>query len=141
MSARPLYSTITIIVLLPLAIFIADISLTYLLGMEVIVENRIDKVLHFVGGVSISLAIGGIVWRCVQREIIDIRDVNVFRLVVFGCMCFAVISWEILEYIVNFESEYLTYSDTITDMVCGLIGGLLANVFFLRSNFHAILQI
>ena len=135
MSTQPLYSTRTIIVLLPLAVFIVNIFLTYFLGMEVIDENRIDKILHCVGGVSISLAIGGIVWRCTQRKIIDIRDANVFRLVVFGCMCFAVITWEILEYIIYYEPKYLTYSDTITDMVCGLIGGLLANIFFLRSNF------
>ena len=70
-------------------------------------------------------------WAHTYRKIIDLQDENVFRMLTYGFLCFVVISWEILEYIVDIGPEYLTYSDTVTDMICGLIGGLFA-IFFIR---------
>ena len=43
-----------------------------------------------------------------------------------------VIGWEILEYIILYPHEFLTYTDTISDMTCGLIGGLFAMLFIRR---------
>ena len=65
---------------------------------------------------------------------ISLRDENVFRFLVFGFLCFAVISWEIFEYITLSVTQDNLYSDTITDMICGLIGGLVAMVFFQRLD-------
>ena len=45
---------------------------------------------------------------------------------VFGCVCFVVIGWEIFEYVIYHPFEFLTYGDTIADMVCGLFGGAFA---------------
>jgi hypothetical protein len=89
--------------------------------------------LHIFGGMSISISTSGILWHLVRRKIIVLQDKNVFRFLVFGSVCFAVISWEIFEYILPIDPEYLTYSysDTIIDMICGLIGGLLG-LFFVR---------
>ena len=70
-----------------------------------------------------------LLWHLVQREIITLQDENVFRILVFGLLCFVVIGWEILEYILQIEPDYLTYTDTISDMICGLIGGLSAMLF------------
>jgi len=131
LSGKPFYSSLVIIIWLPLLIFFLNIFLTIILGMKTFDENRIDKVLHLLGGVSISLSAAGVLWHLIRRQIIELQDVNVFRVVVLGFACFAVISWEILEYIVPYAPEYWTYSDTITDMICGLIGGLLA-LFFIR---------
>ena len=99
--------------------------------MKTMDENRIDKVFHILGAVSIYFSAAGILWHLVRRKMIDLHDANVFRMLVYGFLCFVVISWEILEYIVDIGPEYLTYSDTVTDMICGLIGGLFA-MFLIR---------
>ena len=129
MSAKPFYSLITRIILPPLIIFFMNIALYYFLGPRIIDENRIDKVFHVLGGVVISFSIAGIWWHLFHREIFVLQDIIIFRLLVFGFLCFVIIGWEILEYIIGFAPKYLTYSDTITDMICGLIGGLSAMLF------------
>jgi hypothetical protein len=135
---KPFYSSITIIILSPLLIFLLAIAAIVFLGMITINENRIDKFVHVIGGTSICFSVAGVLWHLVHRKIVTLQDANVFRALVFGFVCFAVISWEILEYILIFPiytsifpnvTEYVTYFDTITDMISGLIGGLLAMIF------------
>ena len=130
-SRKPFYSSITVIVLLPILIFFLAIIFLIVFGMKTVDENRIDKVFHFLGAVSIYFSAAGVLWHLMRRKIIALQDANVFRMFVYGFLCFVVISWEILEYIVDIGPEYLTYSDTVTDMICGLIGGLFA-MFFIR---------
>ena len=125
---RPFYSSGTIIVLFPLLIFVLFNVMWIAFGMETIDAKRIDKVFHIVGAISIYCSVAGILWHLMRRKLVDVQDVNVFRMLVFGFVCFTIISWEIFEYIVSFKPEYLTYSDTVTDMICGLIGGLFAMV-------------
>ena len=43
-----------------------------------------------------------------------------------------IISWEIYEYIVLYPEKYMTYTDLIVDMICGLIGGLIAFLYCIR---------
>ena len=131
-SKKPFYSSIKVIVLLPILIFFLHMILVILLGMKTVDENRIDKVFHILGAVGIYLSGAGALWHLVRRKIIDLQDANVFRMFVYGFLCFVVISWEILEYIVDIGPEYLTHSDTVTDMICGLIGGLFAMVLIRR---------
>ena len=131
-SKKPFYSSIKVIVLLPILIFFLHMILVILLGMKTVDENRIDKVFHILGAVGIYLSGAGALWHLVRRKIIDLQDANVFRMFVYGFLCFVVISWEILEYIVDIGPEYLTHSDTVTDMICGLIGGLFA-MFLIRK--------
>ena len=82
---------------------------------------------------SVFISIAGVLWHLVHREIITLQDENLFHFLVFGFLCFAVISWEIFEYLFFPIFQENPYSDTITDMICGLIGGLLAKLFFRRS--------
>ena len=129
---KPFYSSIAIIILLPSLIVILHIFVVINLGMKTIDENSIDKVSHILGAVSIGISAAGVLWHLMHQRIIELQNANVFRALVFGFVCFAVIGWEILEYILQIEPEYLTYSDTIMDMICGLIGGLLS-MFFIRK--------
>ena len=126
---KPFYSSITIIILLPALIFVLNIALLISLGMKTIDENKIDKFFHLFGAVSAYFSAAGVLWHLVHRQIIELQNAYVFRALVFGFVCFVVIGWEILEYIVNIGPEFLTYSDTITDMICGIIGGLFAMLF------------
>ena len=129
---KPFYSSTTIIILLPLLIlFLNVVSISYF-GMKTIDENRIDKVFHILGAISIYFSGAGILWHLLRRKILELQDAVVFRMLVFGFVCFTMICWEIFEYILNIEPEYLTYTDTIADMICGLIGGLVGILFIRR---------
>ena len=117
--------------MLPLLIFCVCLSLLFFLGKKFVSESPTDIIFHVLGGASISMSTFGILWHLVHRELMVLQDEKVIRFLVFGFLCFAVISWEIFEYIVFYPSEYLTYTDTISDMICGLIGGLFV-IYFIR---------
>jgi len=127
----PFYAHLAVILLPPLLVFFLSIISIIFLGIKTIDENEIDKLLHLLGGVSISFFGAGVLWNLTRRNIVELKDANVFRVIVFGFNCFAVISWEFFEYILDLFPAYLTYSDTIIDMMFGLIGGMVA-IFFLR---------
>ena len=133
MIDRPFYSSIKIIIVAPLLVFSANIVLIIILGMESYDGNKIDKLFHVLGGASVSISAAGILWNLKDLDIIELQDMLVLRCLVFGFLCFSVISWEILEYVLlpPIFSEYLTYTDTVTDMIFGLTGGLAA-MFFIR---------
>ena len=118
-----------IIILLPLLIFLLNVGLIVFLGIRLTNKYEIDKLLHILGGLSISFSVAGILCHLAYRNIVSLQDTIVFRGLVFGFVCFGVIGWEIFEYVVPFPREYLTYSDTIRDMICGLIGGLISMLF------------
>ena len=135
-SSRPFYSSISIIILLPLAVFLISVILMFVFGHRALVENRIDNILHGFGGASICLSSAGVLWHLMRRKIITLQDGNVFRFLVFGFLCFVVIGWEILEYVILYPHEFLTYADTISDMISGLIGGLFAVPVFRKTVFR-----
>ena len=122
----PIYSSISVITLFLPLVFLANYLLLLMLGIAVLEENGVDKLFHVLGGLSVSITIAGVLWHMVYRKIVKLEDANLFRALVFGGACLAIISWEIFEYVVQLFPETLTYSDTITDMMSGLIGGLVA---------------
>ena len=129
---KPYYSSIKIIVLFPLLVFILDMAYKYIFGEETYNVYNVDNISHLFGGISISISTAGVLWHLIQRKIIVLQDAKVFDFLVFGFLCFVVISWEIYEYIVFYPMEYMTYTDLIVDMICGLIGGLMALFFSIR---------
>ena len=129
---KPYFASIKIIVLIPLIVFFGQIVYKYFFGDETYNLYMVDKIFHFVGGVGISISSAGVLWNLLRREIIVLQDEIVFRFLVFGFLCFVVISWEIYEYIVLYPDKYMTYADLIVDMICGLIGGLIAFLYFIR---------
>ena len=118
---------------MPLLLVFVNQSLLFFFGFKLVAEYPTDKIFHVLGGASISMSTSGIIWHLVHREIIMLQDDNVFRFLVFGLLCFAVISWEIFEYIVFHPNKFLNYTDTILDMIYGLIGGLVV-IFFLKIS-------
>ena len=131
LSQKPFYSSTTVIIFLPICIWILYEIVVVVIRQKGIPENPLDKVFHFVGAVSMYFSAAGILWHLVQRKIIEIHDANVFRLLAYGILCFAVIGWEIMEYLGNIiDPGELTNPDTVTDMISGLAGGLLAMLCF-----------
>ena len=128
---KPFYYSLKIIILLPLIVFFADIVFIYVFGVKTISVLKIDKILHFFGGLTISISTAGILCNLTYKRMILLQDEKVFRLLIFGILCFTVIVWEVYEYLVFHPNEYLNYTDTISDMICGLIGGLFV-MFFIR---------
>ena len=91
---KPCYSSIKIIVLLPLLVFFADMIYKYFFGEETYNVYMIDNIFHLFGGISISISTAGILWHLIQRKIIVLQDAKVFGFLVFGFLCLVVISWE-----------------------------------------------
>ena len=133
LSRNPLLLRTTMIAL-PVLVFCVNQILVYVFGVKVISTNPIDKIFHVVGGLSISIFAAGILWHLIYRKIIGLKDPLVFHLLVFGVLCFTVISWEIWEYFFIFPilPETISYSDTVTDMICGLAGGVTSHIFIRR---------
>jgi hypothetical protein len=115
-----------------MALFFINGILIFIFGIRTLDENRIDKLFHVFGGMIISISIAGFLWHLMVREIIVLQDENVFCLLVFGFLCFLVISWEVFEYVFIPIFQENPYSDAIIDMICGLIGGLFTIIFVLR---------
>ena len=131
LSQKPFYSSKTVIIFLPICILILYEIAVVLLRQKTMHENYLDKVFHFVGAVSMYFSAAGFLWHLVQRKVLEIHDANVFRLLAYGILCFAVIGWEIMEYLGNIiDPGELTNPDTVTNMISGLAGGLLAMLCF-----------
>jgi len=131
-SRKPFYSSITLIIVLPSLVFLVNLLLVLSFEMRTLDEYMIDNIIHGFGGASVCVSTFGVLWHLIRRGTITLQDEKVFRFLVFGFLCFVVIGWEVLEYVIFHPFEFLTYTDTISDMVCGLIGGLLAMSFFRR---------
>ena len=135
LSQKPFYSSKTVIIFLPICIWLLYEIAVVVIRQKAMGENYLDKVFHFVGAASIYFAAAGILWHLMQRKIIEIHDANVFRLLAYGILCFAVIGWEIMEYLGNIiDPGELTNPDTVTDMISGLAGGLLAMLCFRQPD-------
>ena len=135
LSQKPFYSSKTVIIFLPICIWILYEIAVVVIRQKGIAENPLDKVFHFVGAVSMYFSAAGILWHLVQRKVLEIHDANVFRLLAYGILCFAVIGWEIMEYLGNIiDPGELTNPDTVTDMISGLAGGLLAMLCFRQPD-------
>ena len=131
LSQKPFYSSKTVIIFLPICIWILYEIAVVVIRQKGIAENPLDKVFHFVGAVSMYFSAAGILWHLMQRKVIEIHDANVFRLLAYGILCFVIIGWEIMEYLGNIiDPGELTNPDTVTDMISGLAGGLLAMLCF-----------
>ena len=129
---KPYFSSLKIIVLVPLLVFFGQIVYIHFFGKETYNFYMVDKIFHLFGGIGISISSAGVLWNLLRREIIVLQDEIVFRFLVFGFLCFVVISWEIYEYIVLYPDKYMTYADLIIDMICGLIGGIFSLLFCIR---------
>ena len=129
---KPYYSSIKIIVLMPLLVYFSSKLFSNIFGEETFHLYMVDKIFHLFGGVSISISAAGVLWQLLRRGIIVIQDEIVFGCLVFGFLCFVIISWEIYEYIAFYPRKYMTYTDLIVDMIFGLIGGLIALLFCIR---------
>ena len=132
---KPFYYSLKTIILLPLIVFFSDIIVKYNFGVETYIGYNIDKIFHFFGGLVISILTAGILCNLKYKRMILLQDEKVFRLLIFGILCFTVIVWEIYEYLVFHPDEYLNYTDTISDMIWGLAGGIIAMVVIRRLNY------
>ena len=117
---------------MPLLVFLGQIVYKHFFGEETFQLYMVDKIFHLFGGISISISAAGVLWQLLHRKIIVLQDRIVFGLLVLGFLCFVIISWEIYEYIVLYPEKYMTYTDLIIDMICGLIGGVIALLFCIR---------
>lgn len=122
------YSSVPAIIVPPVLVFLFNGTLIVLFGMEALQKHKVDNVIHGLGGASVCLTLAGLLWHLGHRQIISMQDGKIFYILVLGLLCFTIISWEVLEYMVFYPHELLTYDDTISDMVFGFLGGLLITI-------------
>ena len=131
-ASKPFYAAISLMILLPLLVVLANGICMLLYDVRTLQMQKVDNIFHILGGFSVCLTSAGFLWHLVHRKTIVLQDKKVFYALVFGFLCFTIIGWEIFEYLVLHPYEFLTYDDTISDMVCGIVGGAVA-IFFLQQ--------
>ncbi len=91
----------------------------------------IDMPVHFLGGVAAALGLFVLFdFRLpLPRQLLSL---SYFMFLVF----FVAVAWEIFEVLLGAVDTTTSYyiSDTVTDMICGLFGGLVG--FFVGSKMH-----
>ena len=75
MVEKPYYSSIKIIVLMPLLVFFLDMAYKYIFGEETYNVYKIDNISHLFGGISVFISTAGVLWNLVHRNKIILQDV------------------------------------------------------------------
>ena len=130
--AKPLFASRLVIIYVPLAILLTSSLLTFFFGIQQLDRLFIDKLFHVIGGFSASMSVAGVIWHLDTRQLLVVNFTVIFYVLIYGCLSFIIISWEIAEYLLF--QEFMTYSDTISDMVFSLFGGLCALLAISRIN-------
>lgn len=138
----PYFGSAWVIIFAPIFVLIVNTSIVIIIGVSRYDEIGADNIMHFLGGAAATMFSAGILWRLMQCKIIRIVNIYCFRLLVLGMLSAIIMSWEILEYILqatgylSYWLGQLTYTDTVTDMILGLIGGTLVIFTIKRSDLH-----
>ena len=139
-AERPYFASKLLIIVAPIGVFCINFATFMIIGADRYAENSVDKIRHIMGGASITITFAGILWYLVCCQVLNLADINIFRLVVCGLLSTAIILWEVLEHvlmILNVLPDWLdrnTYADTITDMIFGFIGGV-PLIFNFKSHY------
>ena len=78
MQEKPIYYSIPIIILMPILVIILVSVCKLFFGLQVVSESWLNKLFHFLGGVSISISTAGILWHFQQQKKIELIDTKVF---------------------------------------------------------------
>lgn len=97
-----------------------------------------DNFMHFLGGLWLSLVFFWIFFGYIQKQYTKSKQIQVY----FLTLCFvfvAAVFWEFLEYGVQMVAKlpglFATFSDSISDVVFGLLGGTLG-YFYTRKQIN-----
>lgn len=112
-----------------------------------------DKILHFSSGIFVSL-LAIILFYIIKKEkkITDHRDYKIFLLFVFNTNLAIAMLWELYEYmmLILFNNDCINHyktgvHDSLTDMFCALVAGILIifliNRYYKHEKKHFLLQI
>ncbi len=94
--------------------------------------NDFDKIMHTLGGIFIALLGGMFCWRYIKH--IGWCDMAVALLLFVFIMGLA---WEYYEYVVQYFVKGVRLADindSITDLMCDMLGGIIGTGFVLRSK-------
>lgn len=92
-----------------------------------------DMMMHFLGGVAGGLFL---VWAFNKTYLIWREEKNLLKIVLLNSLLFLIVAvlWEIMEFslqdIFNIGHALATLPDSISDVLCGLIGNFVALVYF-----------
>ena len=129
MANNPYYDSLWVIIGAPLMVLAINTFIVILMGVDKYDQLGIDHVVHLIGGAGVAMSTAGLLLRLSRRGLIQLVDVNLFRLTVLGILSLVIIGWEIFEYLLfvfDLFSHWFgenIYTDTVVDMICGLLGG------------------
>ena len=90
-----------------------------------------DMFLHGLGGMTVVFSLAGVLWHLELTGWFDPAN-QLFRsqISLLGGLLLLSIGWEFLEVWLNMTPNWIqSRQDTVTDMLCALIGGLIALLF------------
>lgn len=112
-----------------------------------------DKILHFSSGIFVSL-LAIILFYIIKKEkkITDHQDYKIFLLFVFNTNLAIAMLWELYEYmmLILFNNDCINHyktgvHDSMTDMLCALVAGILIviliNRYYKHEKKHFLLQL
>lgn len=91
-----------------------------------------DMLMHTLGGVFLALLAGVMARKAMQREH---RGETIVSILIFVLVLS--VGWEIFEYIVQVlikPEPFVNIPDTISDLVCDMVGGTIGVFFVLRAK-------
>ena len=106
MAEKPFYASLTTIILMPMVVFVVNAFLIFFLGMTIIEEHRIDKILHILGGLSISFSAAGVLWNLIQRNLVTLQDKYVSVALVFGFVCFCLNRMNFYGFYMHIQNDF-----------------------------------
>lgn len=113
----------------PLAVFLFSLVLGFFDAYDL--YPWIDVPMHFLGGFSIAYA-SILVLREVRGEVV-VKDRFFEVMIILGFVCIAAVLWELGEFLVDYFFNWgwqLGLEDTLFDLFMGMVGGLVATLFW-----------
>lgn len=119
----------------PLTIIVLHILLTYTGGYYW--WAHVDKIMHLLGGMSIAAAALQFYSYVKSRGLIAKMHPLLLIVLVAAVVSLVAVGWEFFEFILDHTlrtNMQPSVADTMGDLACGLVGGLLAAIKLVQSG-------
>lgn len=119
----------------PMAVLFVHVFLTYVGGYYW--WAHVDKIMHLLGGMSIAAAAISGMHYAKQRQWISFINPYLTVLCIVAIVALIAVGWEFFEFILDHTLRTRmqpSVADTMGDLACGLVGGLLIAMKFALSR-------
>jgi hypothetical protein len=122
--------------LAPALVLIVHILVTVMDGYTLI--WWLDNPIHFLGGIAVAISSYFFLQYFEVNQQFSVSWLPLKLLIIFGIVALCAVSWEFLEFYLDLKGALVMHQpsvrDTITDMLMGLLGGMLAAIAMNRRS-------